>query len=54
MSGKDSRQALRDVRGFLLANGMATPEPLVVVGAALREAAVAAEILEAPLTARMH
>ncbi len=40
---KDLKQALRDANGFLIAQGMVTPEALVMAGAALREAVEAAD-----------
>ncbi len=40
---KNLKQALRDAGGFLIAQGMITPEALVAVGTAVREAAEAAE-----------
>ncbi len=35
---KELKQALRDANGHLIAQGMVTPEALVLAGAALREA----------------
>ena len=43
---KDLKQALRDANGYLIADGMVTPEALVMAGAALREAVEAAETEE--------
>lgn len=43
---KDLKQALRDANGFLIAEGMVTPEALVMAGAALRDAVEAAETEE--------
>jgi len=40
---KDLKQALRDANGYLIAQGMVTPEALVMAGAALHEAVEAAE-----------
>jgi uncharacterized membrane protein len=40
---KELKQALRDANGFLIAQGMVTPEALVMAGAELREAVEAAE-----------
>lgn len=39
---KDLKQALRDANGYLIAQGLVTPEALVLAGAALREAVEAA------------
>ncbi len=43
---KDLKQALRDANGFLIAQGMVTPEALVMAGAALRDAVEAADAQE--------
>lgn len=43
---KDLKQALRDANGHLIAEGMLTPEALVMAGAALRDAVEAAEAEE--------
>ncbi len=43
---KDLKQALRDANGFLIAQGMVTPEALVARGAALRKAVEAADVEE--------
>lgn len=39
---KDLKQALRDANGYLIAQGLVTPEALVLAGAALHEAVEAA------------
>jgi uncharacterized membrane protein len=43
---KELKQALRDANGFLIADGIVTPEALVMAGAALREAVEAADAEE--------
>ncbi|HDR73007.1 MAG TPA: DUF1269 domain-containing protein [Methanoculleus sp.] len=43
---KSFKQALRDANGFLIAEGLVTPEALMLAGAALREAVEAAEAEE--------
>jgi uncharacterized membrane protein len=43
---KDFKQSLLDANGFLIAQGMVTPEALVMAGAALREAVEAADAQE--------
>jgi uncharacterized membrane protein len=43
---KGLKQALRDANGHLIADGMVTPEALVMAGEALREAVDAAETAE--------
>ncbi len=43
---KDLKQALRDTNAQLIAQGMVTPEALVMAGAALRDAVEAAEMEE--------
>ncbi|WP_214021435.1 DUF1269 domain-containing protein [Methanoculleus sp.] len=43
---KDLKEALRDANGHLIAQGMVTPEALVMAGAALRDAVEAAEAEE--------
>ncbi|HOI14533.1 MAG TPA: DUF1269 domain-containing protein [Methanoculleus sp.] len=43
---KELKQALRDANGHLIAEGMLTPEALVLAGAALRDAVGAAEAEE--------
>ena len=43
---KGLKQALRDANGHLIADGMVTPEALVMAGEALREAVEAAETAE--------
>ncbi|MCT8337335.1 DUF1269 domain-containing protein [Methanoculleus sp. Afa-1] len=43
---KDLKQALRDAHGYLIADGIVTPEALVLAGAALRGAVEAAEAEE--------
>jgi uncharacterized membrane protein len=43
---KELKQALRDANGFLIAQGMVTPEALVMAGAALRDAVEAADVEE--------
>ena len=49
---KELKQALRDAGGFMIADGIVTPEALVAVGAELQEATQAAEQAEAaPSTA---
>ncbi len=48
---KDLKQALRDANGYLVAQGMVTPEALVMIGDALREAAEGAEEEKKPMAA---
>ncbi len=43
---KELKQALRDANGYLIAQGMVTPEALVMAGAALRDAVESAEMEE--------
>jgi len=43
---KELKQALRDAGGLLIADGIVTPEALVMAGAALRQAVEAAEAKE--------
>jgi uncharacterized membrane protein len=43
---KEFKQSLRDANGFLIAEGLVTPEALAVAGAALRDAVEAADAEE--------
>ncbi|MDD3858300.1 MAG: DUF1269 domain-containing protein [Methanoculleus sp.] len=53
---KDLKQALRDANGYLIAQGLVTPEALVLAGAALHEAVEAAgpEGQKKPMAAPAH
>lgn len=52
---KDFKQALRDAGGYLVAQGMVTPEALVMAGAALQDAVEAADTgKKKPMAAAAH
>lgn len=51
---KDLKQALRDANGYLIAQGMVTPEALVMAGAALEKAVEAAEREGTPMALPVH
>jgi len=52
---KDLKEALRDANAYLIAEGIVTPEALVMAGAALEEAVEAAEEEEKkPMVAPAH